>query len=221
MVKNMQRRITTDDVERVLRERDPDKHPVVTSNYVADQTNVSRPTALSRLKDARDEGRVKQSEISQASVWWLSDDPITKERAAEHAAEVEDDDPEPEPETVTDGSVASPAATEVAELRADVLSKIEEVEEAVATAGEGGNSQEPPTAEAVGETVDERLQVHEQQQRESRASDRGTAGVLLGVSLSAVAQLIGGPEWILTASGALLLYGIAQLVYYVYLRTRP
>lgn len=219
----MQRRVSTDDVERVLRERDPDEHPVVTSNYVAKETDVSRPTALNRLKDAYDEGRVKKSEISQASVWWLSDDPITERRAAEQLAEdgAGDDPAEESPEAVTDGSVASPAATEVAELRADVLSKIEEVEEAVATAGERGNSQEPPTAEAVGETVDERLQVHEQQQRESRASDRGTAGVLLGVSLSAVAQIIGGPEWILTAAGALLLYGIAQLVYYVYLRTRP
>jgi len=86
-MKNMQRRISIDDVERVIRERDPDEHPVVTSNYVADQTGVSRPTALSRLEDAHEKGRVKKSEISQASVWWLTDEQITEPSASKHPNE--------------------------------------------------------------------------------------------------------------------------------------
>jgi len=216
----MQRRISIDDVERVIRERDPDEHPVVTSNYVADQTGVSRPTALSRLEDAHEEGRVKKSEISQASVWWLSDEPITGTRASEQPTEDGGGPADPGPEAVTDGSVEGAAADAVAELRGDVLSKIEEVEQAVAAAGRGANNQEPPTPQVVGETVDERLQIHEQQQRHRRAMDRAVFGMLLGFTVSAVSQIIGAPGWVTTAAGILFLYGIVQMVYYVYLRAR-
>lgn len=216
----MKRRINTDDVERVLRERNPDKHPVVTSNYVADETGVSRPTALQRLKDAHDDDIVKTAEIGQASVWWLTDEPITEARAVEWFGSDPDEATGDEGEAVTDGSVATPAAEEVAALRTEFLSKLEELEESVAAAATRTDSTDAAAPEVVGETVDERLEVHEHQQRQNRTSDRAAGGILLGVTLSAVSQFLALPEWTQIVAGVLLLYGLIQTAYYVVLRVR-
>jgi hypothetical protein len=80
--------LTTEDVVRILYNRDPQEYPVATSTYVAEQAGVSRPTALARLKEASGEGEVLGTDVGQATVWWLADDPITA-KAAEDIEVVE------------------------------------------------------------------------------------------------------------------------------------
>ncbi|MBB6647973.1 hypothetical protein H5V44_17080 [Halobellus sp. MBLA0160] len=71
------------EVVGILADRDPDVTPVATSSYVAEQAGVSKPTALSRLRDVEEDGRVRHAELGQATVWWLEEDPITAKRARE------------------------------------------------------------------------------------------------------------------------------------------
>jgi hypothetical protein len=96
--------LTTDEVVRILADRDPEEHPVATSSYVAEQSDTSRPTALRRLEEAEEEGRVKSAEVARASVWWLADDPITA-RAAEGVDVVEVPGGDEGDELVADGAV--------------------------------------------------------------------------------------------------------------------
>lgn len=112
----MQKRdLDVDDVVRILIERDVDDYPVATSTYVAEEAGVSRPTALDRLKEGKEEGRIKGTQVGQASVWWAADDPIT----AKHADGIDvvevpaPDDAVEEP--VADGAVGG-AVEEVQQL---------------------------------------------------------------------------------------------------------
>jgi hypothetical protein len=64
-------KVTADDVEEVFRERD-DPHVPLTAPEVADRLDVARRTALDRLGDLADDGRIDGRKVGgRAKVWYL------------------------------------------------------------------------------------------------------------------------------------------------------
>jgi DNA-binding HxlR family transcriptional regulator len=61
---------TKDDVLRVLKSRDREKHLGLTAQELARRMPPSRPTITGRLNQLHEEGRVNRWKVGQAVVWW-------------------------------------------------------------------------------------------------------------------------------------------------------
>lgn len=65
---------TCQDVLEALDARDRDEQPVMTASQLAesDSLDTSHVTALRRLRELEDDGRVSVAEVAGTRVWWLA-----------------------------------------------------------------------------------------------------------------------------------------------------
>jgi len=94
-------KISKEQVFQVLRDRDRDGEPILTTVEVADRLNVTTPTARKRLNTLVEDGRVRRRDIGQAVVFWPSDERLSQEptpisgRLAEEVDEYTEEQGEP------------------------------------------------------------------------------------------------------------------------------
>jgi len=116
--------VTTDEVLELLEARE---EPFLSTSEIAEHLDVSKPTAIERLKKLRDEGAIRSREVAgNTPVWYLPE--LENRRLAEYS----DGEPPEDPPRKPDGALEGPQADATREIIDGLQTRLDEtMQEAV------------------------------------------------------------------------------------------